>query len=145
MWKRIAGGARLGMICAGAFSLWVIGIYVLGGSAPFAHYHMTLLSTIAVYEIGGAASGAIVALMRPLLRWWLGATAVGIVAATPFGVGFRIAMDGWSPMSSDDWFVYVTFTVIVGLIGGYCLNKYQRDMRAMRDASNSPRPSRTTD
>jgi uncharacterized membrane protein len=75
------------------------------------------------YFFGAACVGVVLGLARPALGTATGAAIVGVVAALPVGVGFRIGMDGFTRWTSVDVYTVLTFAVALGAMGGLILWK----------------------
>jgi hypothetical protein len=113
-------------------AVWATVVFVIHGSAPFERGHLTYGRTVALYVAGGTIAGAIVGALKPLARYDIGVPVVGIVAAFPAVVGFRIATKGISGWSAFDA-AFVGFTsLLVGLGGALVYLRY-------RDASKRQR------
>ena len=79
---------------ATAFSVYVLLLTLLRGSARFETYGMTTWGIIATYYGAGLAVGALVGVLRPLTRWALGAVMVGAVGGICVYGAIAYAMDG---------------------------------------------------
>jgi hypothetical protein len=116
----IRTGVIAGLVIASFYSLYVLLLYAIRGAAPFESSGVTLGGVIAAYYGGGLTAGAIVGILWPLLRWRLGATIVGIVAAFSVFLGIGLATEGYF----DRWTTRTWETVIVlgTLFGVICSN-----------------------
>ncbi len=116
----LALGVVFGIGLATFYSLYVVGLYLFRGTAPFEANETTLGAVVAVYYFGGATGGAIAGLLLPLTTWRIGSTMVGMIAGLPvcFGVGFAI----YGPLSQWDGsnlFGVIATAVLLGGFGGY--------------------------
>lgn len=103
----------------GGFAGWVLFLAVAqgGASVQLRGDEVNALRAAVVYLGGGAAAGAIVGLCYPLVRWWIGAAVVGMLAAIPFALGIGLSLtDFGQSWEASDTFA-VTF-VVFGLGGG---------------------------
>lgn len=122
MARRFAENLRWGVI-AGLFfacfySLYVIGLYLIRGSTPFVANDTTFGQVVASYFGTGIVAGAVVGLLRPLLRWRIGAVFVGIVAAFAVFVGIALLDQGsFSQWDQDTWVSCVSLAVLFGTFG----------------------------
>ena len=64
--ENLEWGLWYGCAMAAAYSAIAILLFLLRGPKPFVHNGVSLLSTIAVYAIGGILGGFILGLLRPL-------------------------------------------------------------------------------
>lgn len=128
--RNVVWGIRGGVAFAGIYSLWVVGLYLFRGSAPFENQGTTLLEVLAAYWFGGAVAGGLVGLLRPLVRWRLGAALVGIVAGIPVGLGIVYAIMGISPWTGEHTFVLAWISVVAGSIAGIGLRAIFHDEKA---------------
>jgi integral membrane sensor domain MASE1 len=94
---------------------------------------LTFLAIIGVYLFGGFVGGAVVGLLRPVSRWWVGRRLMGVVVAVPITLGIRYAVYGWHPWSGtelENW----TFTAVIwGLAMSFAPEPYVREYWAQRD------------
>jgi hypothetical protein len=95
MFDRIKESVVIGLAFDCLYSLYVCGLYLLEGRAPFARLGTTLGVVIGTYFIGGISAGVAVGLLKPLARWRAGAILVGIIAAFFVFVGIVVASDGF--------------------------------------------------
>lgn len=118
----IAGGLTFSIV----FCLWVVVLIILNrsftipvGSGESAHAGIIALT----YLWGGAAAGALVGLLRPLVRSSLGAPIVGMVAAVPVFAGVRIGLKGFVPLDREDIVVFGLLSIIAGGLAGAILRE----------------------
>jgi len=102
--ERARSGAALGAIIATAFSLYVLGVYLLRGSGHFERLGTTFWSTVGMYYVAGLIAGPIIGLVWPLRSSRLGS---GLVAGLGAFLVYTVAwmtQEGsplnWSPR---DW------------------------------------------
>jgi hypothetical protein len=123
-------GVRGGLFFGLAYSAIALVLYALRGRESFEANGVTLGSLVAAYVLGALAAGIVVGLLRPLLRWQLGAMAVGVAAAVPACVGIGLARFGaFSGWSGADMGTVVVMGVMFGMLFGnqYWNNHSRRD------------------
>lgn len=118
--KNVRWGLMWGTYLAFALSLYAAAAYALVGPDAAAKEQIGLEGVVSVYVAGGMLGGVIIGVCRPLLRWRLGATMGGALAAIPAFVGFGVAKDG-SPMQ---WNSATWGSVIIpaSLLGAFVAN-----------------------
>jgi hypothetical protein len=122
MTDRIKECVVIGLVFACFYSLYVCGLYLLEGSAPFTRLGTTLGVVIGTYFFGGISGGVAVGVLKPLARWRVGAILVGIVAAFFVFFGIAVASDGLpSRWGRDQW---ITLTVLPILFGTFAGNNF---------------------
>jgi hypothetical protein len=99
---------------ATAFSLLLIPWLLLAGNRPLPRYGLTPLQVAAVYFIAGIAGGVVVAVAYPISRWFLGAFALGAIAAAPVYVGFGLLLRSSDDPPSLPWVLGGTLALFVG-------------------------------
>ena len=106
---------------AAVFSCYVAIIAVARGSTHYDQYDLSLGAIIVTYFVGGVAGGAVVGVLRPLTKYFVGAALVGLVAALPLAMAVGVATHGdprhWS---ADNWDFVRFFLHSVGTaVGGH--------------------------
>lgn len=76
-------GIRYGVIFSAFYCVAALAIFAAGGSEAFTRYNISLGRTLACYILGGIMGGAVLGLLRPLTRSWVGSAFVGVFAALP--------------------------------------------------------------
>jgi hypothetical protein len=112
----LAWGVKGGVAFAIASVAWVGVLVVINGSVVLQPRHgppVNAWLVILAYLAGGIVAGAVVGLLRPAVRWRLGAALVGMVAAVPVFAGIRFLVDGLTPWARGDSAV-LAFCVVVG-------------------------------
>jgi hypothetical protein len=131
MAQDIKTGAVMGLLIATVYSLYALVLLAARGTAPFDANGVTPAGVIAAYYGGGLVAGSVVGILRPLLRWRLGATIVGIVAAFGVFAGIGIAKEGYLwHWTIRTWQTSVISSVI---LGGICSNIIWRSSRSARN------------
>jgi hypothetical protein len=111
----IKTGVVSGLIIATVYSVYTIVLFITRGTAPFDANGVTPAGVIAAYYGGGLVAGGIVGVFRPLLRWRLGATFVGIVAAFAVFAGIGMANEGYLwHWTARTWQVSIIASLILG-------------------------------
>jgi hypothetical protein len=109
---------KVGLFFAGFYSLFVLLIYPFRGEEPSQSTGVGLVAIIVTYVIGGMLGGAIVGLLRPLMRERWGAILVGMIAALPVVLGFTFAMYGsMATWEGSTWGGTLLTAVVLGTIG----------------------------
>jgi len=121
--KNAYWGIRWGLAFASLYCLWALVLLLLGGEAAFRTQGITFWQTIGAYIGGGALAGAVVGVLRPLLKWTWGAPIVGIVAAIPVGLAFDLATKGARWMSVNSLLTIGIFSLSLGAMGGLVLRE----------------------
>ena len=125
MFDRIKESVVIGLAFACLYSLYVCGLYLLEGPAPFARLGTTIGVVIGTYFFGGISAGVAVGLLKPLARWRAGAILVGIIAAFFVFFGIVVASDGLpSRWGSDQWSTLIVLPILFGTFAG---NKFWKD------------------
>lgn len=93
--RNLKWGLAWGLAYAVMFSAFIVVMAVLRGSTTYPHLGVTTETVVAVYFVVGLAGGAMLGLLRPLLRYRLGVAFVGWIVATIVYTGAGISMDGW--------------------------------------------------
>lgn len=123
----VAVGVKWGALLGGLLSAWVVVLILLNGGLVFRNrsgYEYSAGPIILLYLVGAPVAGGIVGAMRPLLRWKLGAVAVGIIAALPIGAAILIGRNGftsWGPLETVSLAIFV---VSFGGLGGLILREF---------------------
>jgi hypothetical protein len=122
MLANIRNGMVWGLMMAMLYILFVLGMYVLRGSASFNAQHVSLGEVILSYLICGLGGGAIVGTLAPLTRTRFGVTVVGIVVGLFVGISFGIVDQGM-PMqwSHKTWVTFMLTGVLLGGLGANSL------------------------
>ena len=89
-------GLWFGLWYAVIYSVFVIGMAILRGSTQYPEHGLNTWTIVATYFALGFGGGVTIGLLRPLLRWGLGAALVGFVMGTILFIGIGVAQDGWS-------------------------------------------------
>jgi hypothetical protein len=117
--RNLLWGVTAGLFFAACYTLYVTVLLALHGSAPFAAVNSTYARVVSSYVGTGIAAGAIVGLLRPLLRWRAGAVAVGIIAAFAVFAGFALAdQGGFTRWHRETWLTCVICAVFFGPVVG---------------------------
>lgn len=90
--KNLLWGIRYGVIFAAFYCATALAIFAVGGSGAFARYNISLGRTLACYLLGGIIGGAVLGLLRPLTRSWVGSAFVGVLATLPVALILARAM-----------------------------------------------------
>jgi len=112
--ENLRWGIRFGVTFAVFYCVFGVVIYLTRGPGPFEANEVSLVGVLLAYLGGGIAAGALVGLLRPLLRWRLGALVVGIMATFIVGIGFRSIISGFTPWTQHDLRTNAGFALILG-------------------------------
>jgi hypothetical protein len=121
--KNAYWGIRWGLAFASLYCLWALVVLLLGGEAAFRKQGITFGETLFGYVAGGAAAGALVGFLRPLLKRAWGAPVVGLVAGIPVALAFDLATEGARWLSFDSLLTVGIFSLTVGAMGGLVLRE----------------------
>jgi hypothetical protein len=119
-------GLRRGLLFAGLLILFLLGqallryreIFSDGSIAP----GRAVLLAVGACLAGGVVGGAILGLLRPLLRSRGGATLVGILIGAMLGLSIRLTIDGVGPWTTGDVIQLAVFSVSLGGSCGFILS-----------------------
>ena len=129
--ENVIWGVRWGLRFAIVLVIWVLIIFLIGGSAAFAKYDTTLSKTIGVYLGGGALAGLIVGLCRPLLQNQIAAAIVGVFAAIPVIIMVDLTLHPGKWDGDDVWFISI-LSLFYGLVIGPIWYRQAMRRRAKR-------------
>jgi hypothetical protein len=131
-------GARLALIFCG----WILVLMLFERSLTLhlRHGHAGPgLGVIVLYMIGGPFAGAIVGLLRPLLRWRLGAMATGTLAAVLLFLGVRILLFGFAPWRTEDTILVIAGSLMLGPLTALLIGELDEEIDAAERARKRPR------
>jgi hypothetical protein len=94
MTRRVLLGIVWGTSFASLYSAYVVVVATVSGSPAFAKDGVTLQGVVLTYFAGGVVAGAIVGVLLPLRRSFIGAIVIGIAAALPVIAGILFTMLG---------------------------------------------------
>lgn len=109
--RNLRWGIKWGVVMSGAFCLFTIAGFILNGLRPPSDSHITLGKAFAVDVTGPLASGIILGIFRPLLRWRAAAIVIGVLAGAFYFAELNFLFEG--PVSGwnvGDW-------VMIGVLG----------------------------
>jgi hypothetical protein len=132
----VAWGIVWGLFLAACFTVIAAVpalIRALIGPAYAWQKKLTFLAIIGVYLSSGIAGGAVVGLLRPLSRWWMGRRLIGVVVAVPITIAIRYAVYGWQPWSAPELEKWTFTAVIWGLAMSFAPEPYVREYWEARD------------
>ena len=112
--RRIKRFVRWGLYFACCCSLFLVPFALAAGNRPIPRYGVTPLAIAAMYFATGIMGGIIVALAYPMKRWFLGAFAVGTLAATPAYVVAGLMLRDKSDPASLPWVLGAVLALFVG-------------------------------
>ena len=118
--ENIEWGLWYGVAMACAYSAIAILLFLIRGPRAFIHNGISLVSTIAVYLIGGILGGLMLGALRPLTRYFLGVLLVAIPVSAPLFGGILVATKGvpWQ-WSEKTWITFVIATCFFGPFFGF--------------------------
>lgn len=82
-WTSVREGIRLGVTFAIAYSAVATAVYVVSAGAAFRQQGLSYWATMAAYFLGGATTGAVGGLLRPLGKTSVRAFVIGVIASVP--------------------------------------------------------------
>jgi hypothetical protein len=112
--QRLKRFVRWGLYFAGCCSLFLIPFVLVSGNRPIPRYGITPLQIAAVYFATGIMGGVLVALAYPMNRWFLGAFALGTIAAAPAYTVFGLMMQNKDDPAALPWVLGGVCAVFVG-------------------------------
>lgn len=112
-------GALWGLLFGVIYVVILMILFVLQGPALFRGYDTTFGAVAALYLAGGVASGMVVGILRPLLKWRWGAALAGIFAAIPIGLAAEFMLMDAAVWSTKDTWVVIIFAVALGAPVGW--------------------------
>jgi len=116
------------------YCVWVVVLYLLGGSEPFSRLGITLTRLILTYLAVGVVAGGVIGLLRPLTQTGLGAFLVGYPAAMPITAGLMICIYGWPTIwTRRVWHEYPYLVLVFGTMVGYELDRRVNKPREQSD------------
>lgn len=115
---RIKQCAKYGFYLGLGFSGWGVIATLLSQGHVLDKYGTSLFALIMGYVVAGVASGAVVGALLPFARWRIGAAFVGIIAAVPAAIAFKVVLYGWHRWEVNDILAVITFSVLLGGVGG---------------------------
>ena len=120
LFERLKKGSSYGLIFAGVYASYAIGLYFFQGAEPFARNGTTLGDTIASYAAAGIVAGGIVGALQPLTRSWIGSVLVYSIAGFFVFASIGTAAGG---LMNVDWIGCVVLGVVFGVIGSLMWRK----------------------
>jgi hypothetical protein len=110
----IRWGLWYGIFMAVLLSALAALILLTRGTGPFSKNVVSLGTAIAIYAIGGVLGGAILGLLRPLTRYFIGVLLISIPVSLPIFAGSLLAFKG-SPWSWDriTWITIAMLTFVI--------------------------------
>jgi hypothetical protein len=112
--QRVKRFVRWGLYFASCCSLFLIPFVLESGNRPIPRYGLTPLQIAAVYFATGIMGGVVVAVAYPMNRWFLGAFALGTLAAAPAYIVFGMMMQKKDDPASLPWILGGVLAVFVG-------------------------------
>ena len=123
----VVSGIRWGLAIAGVLTiLALITVPISGGFVLRTRqgWEINIGAVIAVYVVTGVVAGAIAGAFRPLLRSRLGAAFVGVLGATPLGLGTIVGRNGPTLWTSSEVLTAVFFPLLFGIPMGLILRVF---------------------
>lgn len=117
--ENVRWGLWYGIAMACGYSAIVILIFLARGPTPFVHNGVSIVSTIAVYAVGGTLGGLILGLLRPLTRHLLGVLLTAMPVSAPLWGGILVATRGvpWG-WNENTWITFAILTCFFGPLFG---------------------------
>lgn len=114
---RVRKFAALGIALGSVFAGWAVVLAALGGSWNLrlrSGDEMNVVLVVLVYLVGGCVGGGVVGVLLPMVRWRVGAVAVGILAVLPFTYGVAVSVAAGSGGQIN----LLALAITAGLLGG---------------------------
>jgi hypothetical protein len=102
-----------GFFVGACLCVFLLPAVVLTGNRPLARYGLTPLEIAALYVLAGTLGGALVGVLYPITRWFLGAFLLGAIALLPVYLGFALLLAGDTPLSAR-WVIGAVPAFFVG-------------------------------
>jgi hypothetical protein len=130
-------GVGVGVFVATLYTAFVVLVYALNGSRPFAELGVSLRGVIATYYAGGLLGGAVLGALWPRARSRVEGTLIGILVALVVVMGAGVTMYGYpSSWTSASWIGVLSSGLVLGAGGA---NMFWSD----RSYRGPPPPRRT--
>ena len=132
----VVWGAAWGLFLAACFTVIAAVpalIRAFTGPAHVWQKGLSFFAIIGVYLFGGIIGGALVGLLRPVSRWWVGRRLIGVVVAVPVGIAIRYTVYGWHSWTTTELENWTITTIIWGLAMSFAPEPYVREYWAERD------------
>ena len=115
----VGWGIKWGLAAAVFFSVWVTGVRLISGEAPFRDVGVTYAGTVVTYLLLGLVGGCVLGTLRPVAASRSGAILTGWVIAGVVYCGVSIAM-GDPPWRWSGFQVValLLISLLVGSVGG---------------------------
>ena len=108
---------------AAIYCVWVLGVYFIRGDEPFRQIGVSFLGVELFYLAAAGAAGAVVGLLRPLMRWVVGAYFVGYIAGFILSASCTLLVSG----NPAHWGYRELFVICVaGVLGGSVIGRQLR-------------------
>ena len=122
--QEIRAGVLLGLVLAGFYCLFALGIYAFRGSRPFEANDVTLGGVLGAYLASGVLGGVAYGFMHPLRRSLLGAMLIGVMCATLAFFAIGVATSGLpTRWGAREWEGVVVLGLVLGPICGFIAHK----------------------
>lgn len=121
LFRNLLWGVRWGLAFGSVYAVWAGVLFVFRGAAPFQSHEVTVWEAVAVYLVGGVAAGGLMGLLRPLVRWWIGAMLVGMIASVPILLGIAGTATNIAAGETLDWIGVGILAFFLGGGGGIIL------------------------
>jgi hypothetical protein len=102
-------------IFATGYSILVLIHSAIRGSTYWPAYHLSTWEIIGLYYAAAVVNGLLLGLLRPLLKWRIGAFVLGTMAGSVIYGAFGLAMVGWNQPVA--WIALILGVVIGGILG----------------------------
>ena len=127
--RRLRTTIACGRLPPSPLGVWVLVLAALNGSLTFTTrtgetYFAPAI--IAFYLIGGATAGAVLGLLRDVMRWRVGAWFVGMLAAAPLAMAFLIMEGRFESIGRREVLFLVVFRAAFGGGGGMIVREFVR-------------------
>lgn len=116
--KDLKWGVRIGLTMGGMCTLLALVIYAAGGSGRFDKLHITVLSLIAVYFLGGLLAGVVLGVFRSTLRERYSSFVVSVIPAMPVSAGMTVLATGkTSDWGMQEWSTTAFMSLFMAAVG----------------------------
>jgi hypothetical protein len=116
MRKNIRTGVIVGLVMATIYAIYALAVFGLRGPDPFSSQGTTVGSVVLMYYAAGTIGGAVVGMMSPLTRTWIGMAFAGASAGTIIVFCGCVSLyGGFWQWDADVWKIVAIFGPALGV------------------------------
>lgn len=122
--QEIRAGVVLGVVLAGFYCLFVLGLYAFRGSRPFEANDTTVGGVIGAYVASGVLGGVAYGFMHPLRRSLPGVVLIGVMCAILAFFAIGVATSGLpTRWGAREWESVFVLGLLFGPVCGFIAHK----------------------